>query len=737
MKAVSIPGIASALSFCLLAGAPPATLAQSADSGQLAEVLVTASKRGTQTVLNTPMAIQAITATQLKAQNINEFQDYARTISGLSYEDQGPGDKKIVIRGLDSSGASTTGLYFDDIVITGNNSEDGGGREPDIHLVDMERIEVLKGPQGTLYGASSMSGTVRMITNKPDPTGIYAAADAGGGSTQGANGANYDADGTVNVPLVQDKLALRVVGYQSEQRGYINDILLGINGVNNESVAGGRAALRWLMTDSMKLDLMFIHQTTNTIGPAWSQPQFGRYVEANNSTSPWSESLDAYNMAYNWDVAHGVVTATLSKMIRNIGYQYPGARILCTLFGGAQDTCFGFDNSTLASWRSNDFEPQSRAITSSELRYGSEWRGPVQAVGGLFYEDEDNNFLSQVFILDPQMMPIPTLADTYNNRSVHNTVLQKAAFGEVNYNIVGGLTLTGGLRVFQFVVGQRSQNLPDYARPVAAPLVFTQSTESSSTYKANLQYKFAGDRQLYFTFAQGFRSGGNNEPDFTTGTVLPPYKSDSLDSYELGGKGRFLGGALELDAATYLMEWKDLQQRISAGIPGSSVQMIANVGQAQITGAELNMEARPFRGFGLLVGTNATVLRDVITKAAPGINSVGDRVPNVPEFTANVYSEYMFSLGSWNSSARAEYEHVGASYASFDATRPIYTRQGDYSLVNLRLNFERGSYRFGAYVTNLFNTYGIITASIDTRTPLETFTTQPRTVGVTVGYTFD
>jgi iron complex outermembrane recepter protein len=142
-----------------------------ADAG-LQEVLVTANKRGEQSLLDTPMAIQAIGAEQLKSEGIKEFSDYARKISGLAFEDQGPGDKKIVLRGLDSTGAATTGVYFDDVVVTANNPQDGGGRQPDIQLVDMERIEVLKGPQGSLYGASSMAGTVRMLTNKPDPPGF-------------------------------------------------------------------------------------------------------------------------------------------------------------------------------------------------------------------------------------------------------------------------------------------------------------------------------------------------------------------------------------------------------------------------------------------------------------------------------------------------------------------------------------------------------------------------------------
>jgi iron complex outermembrane recepter protein len=729
---------AAAVLLCFAAGTPRVSFAQETDNSVLAEVLVTASKRGEQSIQDTPMAIQAITADQLQEQGIKEFADYARTISGLTFEDAGPGDKKIVIRGLDSTGASTTGLYFDDMVVTSNNSEDGGGRQPDLALVDMERIEVLKGPQGTLYGASSMSGTVLQITNKPDASKVSGSFNVGTGSTDGANGANYNFDATVNVPIVQDVLAIRAVAYENNQQGYIDNKLLGMDGVNNELVKGFRVAARWDIAQDTTLDLMYVNQNTSTMGPAWYQPIFGQFVQSNQSVSPWTDGINAANLAFNWKVAEGTVTATASKMDRNIDYQYPGARILCTVFGGySPSTCYAFDNSILEGYRSNAFEPQTRDITSSELRYASAWHGPVQLVAGAFYDDEDNNFHSTVYGLNPEQMILPDLADNYSDRIVHNEVEQKAVFGELTYNITDALSVTGGVRAFRFDIDQRSDNLPDISRQIAQSLVYTNSTEQSATYKGNISYKFPNGQLLYFTYSQGFRSGGNNEPDNFTGTVLAPYKSDTVDSYELGDKGRFLGGAVELDTAVYLMDWNNLQQRIEVNIPGSaSVPEVANVGAAQITGAEVGLQVKPVADLDLLFGANATVLRDVITTAVQGLNNVGDRVPNVPQFTTDVYADYKFSLMDWQSSARAEYQYVGDSYSEFNKTLPDDTREGDYSLVNFRLSFERDHFRLGAYVDNIFNDIGVITASFDTRTPIEVYSTRPRTVGVTAGYSF-
>lgn len=738
-------GTGNVLLVCLVAGMPSAVLAQAAapassqtasSDGPLDTVLVTASKRGEQSLLDTPMSIQAMSASQLEEQGITQFDDYARQISGLAFQTQGPGDKKIVLRGLDSTGASTTGVYFDDVVITANNPQDGGGRQPDIRLVDMERLEVLKGPQGTLYGASSMSGTVRMITNKPDASGTYVSFNASAGSTKGASGADYSYDGTLNVPLVADKLAVRVVGYQAEDQGYIDNTFLGIRDVNNQKVSGGRVAARWNIADDVTLDAMYLHQKTSTNGPAWFQAGFGEFVQSNHSTSPWHESLDAYNLALNWGVAKGTVTASVSKMTRDIEYQYPGERILCTLYGNPRSVCFEYDNSVLQSFRSNAFQPQNRDILSSEVRYASDWDGPVQIVGGVFYDSEKNDFLSTVYRLDEQMHPLPQRQFIDGNRFVHNEVEQRAVFGEVNYSITDALTLTGGVRVFEFDVGQRSQNLPTVTRPVAQPVVVTDSTESSATYKGSIEYQFAAGPLMYFTYSEGFRSGGNNEPDFTTGTQLPPYGSDKLKSYEIGGKGRFLDGMLDLDVAVYMMDWEDLQQRISAGIPGSSVQMIANVGSARVKGVELGARSRPFSSINLTMGASVTALENLITSPILGLNHEDDRVPHVPEFSSNVYADYDFPVSDWDGTLHAEYQYVGNSYSDFNPSRPIYTPQGDYSLVNLRLNFSRGGYRLGAYIDNVFDEVGVITTTIDQRRPVETYSTRPRSVGVTLGYSF-
>ncbi|WP_116813128.1 TonB-dependent receptor [Steroidobacter cummioxidans] len=731
-----------------LAMAAVANVAHGAEEAVLQEVMVTASKRGESSVLETPIALQAITSAQLQAQGITQFGDYARNISGLSFEDQGPGDKKIVLRGMQSTGAATTGLYFDDLIITGNNRQDGGGRQPDIRLIDMERIEVLKGPQGSLYGASSMSGTIRMITNKPELTQTSGAVHANASYTAHANDPNYDYDAMLNVPLIEGKVGVRVVGYQSSLAGFIDDRMLGLEGVNNQRVNGGRAALRWQITDDVTLDAMWLNQNTSARGAAYYQPIFGEYQQRNNTESSWEEQLNAYNVALNWEMASGSVTWSVSKMERDIYYRFPGARILCTINGGTTDTCFDPEsNPTLIQYRASADQPQNRSIEVSELRYASDWNSPFQIVAGLFWQKEENDFRSRITDVNEYGERLIGREHYNSNRVVNNTIEQRAVFGELSYSFTDALVATVGVRSFEFEVDERGQNLEARTRPVPQDPVYTSSKESDTTFKYNLKYSFDGGAMVYFNYAEGFRNGGNNEPDYATGTVLPAYTSDSVKSYEIGAKSAFLNGALQMDVAAYYMDWEDMQVRVSANIPGSQALMIGNAGQAAIRGVELGLQTIPF-DIDLTLGTNLTVLKAELSEDGPygppnaqGVRAQligfdGDRVPNVPELTASVFADYRFDLGTWEGNARMDYQYVGDSYSDFNATRPVYTEQGDYSLVNLRMSLGREQYKFEVFANNIFDEQAIVTSSIDVRRPLEVIPLRPRTIGVGFGYQF-
>jgi len=254
--------------------AAPATDAKPAASDTVEDIIVTASKRGDESIRDVPITVQALTGETLTKSGITQFSQYATRIPGLAFQDLGPGDKKYVLRGVNSTGAATVGSYYDEAVISANNGNDGGGRNVDFKLYDIQRIEVLKGPQGTLYGASSESGTIRIITNKPD-THEFSGYIAGNVSGTEKGGANYNVNGALNLPIANDKLALRVVGWYVNDSGFIDQprIPAGrVANVNTDETSGGRAQLRYTPTSELSITASATYQKQHSDGSSRYTP---------------------------------------------------------------------------------------------------------------------------------------------------------------------------------------------------------------------------------------------------------------------------------------------------------------------------------------------------------------------------------------------------------------------------------------------------------------------------------
>ena len=261
---------------------------------QLQEVTVTATKLGAQNVMDVPATIQAISGDELQRQSASGIMSIAGEVPGLSIQDLGPGDKKYVIRGINSTGASTTGVYFGEAVISsinGDDAGDGGGMQTDIRLYDMDRVEVLRGPQGTLYGASSMSGTIRFIPKAPEMDSTDGYLTAEGSDTSHAAG-NYNVNGALNLPIVDGVLSLRMVGWKIYDSGYIDQQRVGVgvtennsagqpapvtplgyrSNANDDDVGGARAILRYQPNDNLTVDLNYLTQTETSDGSSRYTP---------------------------------------------------------------------------------------------------------------------------------------------------------------------------------------------------------------------------------------------------------------------------------------------------------------------------------------------------------------------------------------------------------------------------------------------------------------------------------
>ena len=289
------------------------------------EIVVTATKRESSTIQDTPISIQAISGDALKDQGAMDFADFYHSVPGLSVQDEGPGDKRYVIRGVNSSGAGTVGLYLDEVVITGENSQDGGGQSPDIKLFDIDRVEVLKGPQGTTFGASSMAGTVRYITTKPDLNEWGGYLQTGLRATKGAS-LGLQTDGAVNIPVVPGKFAVRVAGYYADLPGYIDNQFQ--QGANLEKSKAGRISARWAVTDDLTLDGMAMYQNVhqdsknyfNLVDYDGNAITEDGYYQNDQVRAPYDDESEIYNLTLTYTQPFGTFTATGSRFVRDTAF---------------------------------------------------------------------------------------------------------------------------------------------------------------------------------------------------------------------------------------------------------------------------------------------------------------------------------------------------------------------------------------------------------------------------------
>lgn len=719
----------------ILAAAQAQEVAGQAPAG-IEEVVVTATKRGEQSVQDVSMSIAAFDEASLRARGADNFLDYARAVPGLSVQDQGPGDKKYVIRGVQSVGAATTAVYFDEIVMTANNRQDGGGRQPDPKLFDIERVEVLRGPQGTLYGAGSMSGTIRIVANKPDASEFAGRIEGTVSNTLYGN-ENYRLNAMVNVPVIEDKLAVRGVYYVRDESGFIDNVRLGLKGINNEDTSGGRLSARLWATDTLTLTATGVYQKTESNGRYGYEPSTGELEVGFYTKTPWKDEFFAANFTAEKQLESGTLLLTSSWFDRDINFNNDGSTILAGILGTTPENA----RSLLA-------QPQSRSIWSNEIRYSSKWQGPFNLVGGLFFQKEKSNFNSRVDSADASGVAEsdPTV---YLWRTIDTEIQNASLFGELSYGLTDKLTATVGARWFQFDVDEQSSLLVACCAgntPGPGPAAPTASTDKDVNYKFNLAYDASAAVLLYAQAAQGFRSGGNNEPGIS---VVPScqnsssFSSDSLWNYEIGAKMTFLDHRAIVNITPYYIDWSDMQVR--AFNPVCNNARIDNAGKARIQGVEAEVVLRPIPAlqFNLSFNYNDAELTEDQPKATGTGNGTeglkGDDIPGVPRTSSSAGAQYSFPIrnASLEGVLRGDYSYVGSSKTAFRPTDPTYREQPSYALTNVRFSLVGASWEASLFMNNVFDERAEVTRLVFSQTrPDIVITNRPREVGISVAKSF-
>lgn len=623
-------------------------MAQQAGEDYGNEIVVTAQKRE-QNLQDVPVSITALTSDTLEQNQVSRFDDYVKLLPSVSYQSFGPGQSQLYFRGIATGGDGLasgplpgSGLYIDEIPVTTIFSS------VDIHAYDLARVEALAGPQGTLYGASSLSGTLRLITNKPDPSGFSGAADAevnkyGDGDFGGT------LEGYVNLPL-SERAALRVVGFYKREGGYIDNKLasrtylrpttvLDGNGdpvldgdgnavtqnnpltISNADLAeddyndvetyGGRAALGIELDDDWTITPGVIYQHQKTNGQFLFDPRAGDlenhdFVPSRTLDKWYLASLTIQGKLSNWDLTYSGSYFN-RKLDTFADYSY---------FNVAYDSYV--DYNYLVDSAGNDIDPTQTVRgfdkyekMAHELRVSSPAEDRFRLTAGIFMQRQVDDRIAEYIAtglsdaVNPFSPPVPGGGpDDVFYTEIHRVDRDYAVFGEAAFDILPNLTLLAGIRGFiahntldGFSGGagavDRQINVFGCTGTTAqeCPNINKKYVESGETHKVNLTWKVDDDRLLYATYSTGFRPGGNNRDAFALGQLqsIPPYAADTLTNYEIGWKTQFFDRALRFNGAIFWEEWKDVQYSLP-GILG--IFYTVNAGAARSRGIEADINWR-------------------------------------------------------------------------------------------------------------------------------------------------
>ena len=734
---------------------------KASEGATIEEVVVTALKRST-TVQTTPISVSAVTEKSLQALGASGIQDYFRTVPNLQVDGNSPTSRRLTLRGVRSAGEATVGLYYDETPLTGpaGTTADASSTSADVNLFDAERVEVLRGPQGTLYGSGSMGGTLRVILNKADSSRYAGAVEVQGNSVKGGSN-GYSVKGMVNVPLIEDKLAARLVLYKTEGGGYVDDVLLNKKNINDQHSSGGRLMLGFTPTENLTINASGLFQKTTLDGQnIWYPALGGEYKTNARVIAPTSDNLRMYNVTGKWDLSFATVTATSSyykwTLLRNSDYSptLSGSRTNATscrnwVAGGPATTgstnpaCTPAQMTAYTAYADSRtpgalYQPMGLTSWNHELRMtGSLFDDKVNWTGGVYLEKRDDYIESKVAKGDAAT-GIINPNDLTAWRHVGTETKQTAFFGEVSYKPIEKLTLTGGLRRFKYDKTVSGQVLISnfITQSYVGPAAQVDASADGWVSKLNASYQVTSDVMVYAVAAKGFRPGGaNNVPGLAS--ALLAYQPDSLWNYEGGIKSQWFDRRLTLNAAVYQIDWSNMQ--ISATSANGAFSYLTNAGKAKIKGFEIEAVARPIRGLtisGTAAVVDAKLTEDqanstILITGSTGLR--GDEFPNVAKYSGSASVEYTWPLkGDLNGLVRADYAYVGESASQFRPTYVYYEKQGDYGYTNLRAGVEGSDWGAYLFVNNVTDEVGRMSVTSAVNNKQQVVSISPRTAGFQV-----
>jgi outer membrane receptor protein involved in Fe transport len=773
--------VAAALAGLAVPRAPSlAAEADNSSAGGLQEIVVTARKRE-ENLQEVPLSIDVFSKKDMQNLGIAGFDDYAQKVPSISFISVGPGTQLFVMRGVSDgsnpnySNTSATGFFVDDM------SMSSSGVQPDLHLYDIERIEVLNGPQGTTFGASSMSGAIRYITNKPDVNAFSAGIDFNAGQIQGGQ-QNWTEEGFFNAPIIPGALGLRLSAFSDSHGGFINNQLTTRTWVNTavsdnsawarkdynrEHVEGGRVALKGVLNDQWSATLTYSFQRQTTFG-AWDEdPMLApRTVER---FGPENHRFEANTMDFHVDGDVGigdlVFASTYWRLPTRQQNEY--SQYIENFNGGANEgvTClndpvYGTGPYTGCNVPIQFYEYHTNPERwSDELRLVSKPGGRFHWLAGLYWEKTRDKNSGSTYYMPGLRTNSPAFQyyNLYSGAPPGSTSLppgewyayttrsdywQSTEFANISFDLTSKLNVEAGVVHFKSYFRYYSPFGQFAYAPTAPSLSVGSSHKWDSKFGVN--YKLTDKVMVYADFAQGFRDGGTNSgyPQSCYNKGVPQtYVPDTLNNYEIGWKSTSLNGRLLWNGAAYLMNWKELQTLIYDVNICAPSSFNLNVGDARIYGVESNVDYKLSENWSLQAAASYTDSRLTSIPLATVVASVGERLPYVPYFSWSWNVRYEHPLGKdLRGYGQFDISHKGDMWndlhvADYNGFPRIL--QPSYSIMNLRvgLNPEGAHWLAEFYITNVADKNAIVysnTGNFDLRQT----TNEPRVYGLRLNYRF-
>ncbi|MEW6991628.1 TonB-dependent receptor [Colwelliaceae bacterium 6441] len=689
-------------------------------------ITVTASFRE-QTVLEVPSAIQVFSGDELERKGATGFENYVLSIPAVSFRDQGSGTKRVTLRGVSNissndfgapTSANTVGIYLNDVPLQGTNSL------PDLSLFDLERVEVLKGPQGTLYGDGAMGGAIKMITKAPD-TEFFEAKFASTVSSTQNGGMNFDVNAAINVPLIEERLAARFVMGLRDKDGFIDNIATGEDDANSSNARSFRATVLANITDETSVEVMMLKDISEVDEHTQINADLGDLEFDGLEDRYTNYEVDLFALTIKHDFGFAELTSVTSQ------YERERDQVDRSDFGLAP----GVTRSPYV------FVEQNQAF-AQELRLVSTDDNSFNWVIGTMYRDKER-FSDFGLAVDKVDLPIldPTFRDglfgrnEYQSQDILENYKQIGIYGEINYQVTEQLEGIFGARWYKDNNSMSVMQIPGSL--FVFPPVLTETEDKGFLFKAGLSYALSEDHHLYLTAAEGYRtSAPNSNADFAGPLFAAP---GELWNYELGLKTQWADGRVKFNASTYFIDWSNFQALVQEFVPlfGFDLSVLDNGGDAEVKGIELEFAAAITDE--LTVGATAGFVDSEVVDGKGGFTT-GMPLPNTADTTASAYLEYRTEIGEgMGIYARADMNYVDdQTTLGFTATETTGVPIEGYTMGNLRIGIDKGSFGISFFVDNITDEraqLGRGLAGGGNNLDSNRFTiSRPRTIGLTVRY---